>query len=680
VNPSPPDDSFQVPAEDYPVRAAPRRRFVRLLAAGLAFGLLLILALLTGRGGWFGRLALVAPASASPDVPSGALAGADPITPSPTALPVLAASATLPPADLPAAAPAAPVQPANPLPDWSAAFQGGLAVVSADENGYARLFAALPGETPLLRLTAGSWDDVTPAISPDGTRLAFASNRDGVWDLYLMALDSGAVTRLTQSAEYDSHPSWSPDGLWLAYESYVADAESGSLEIFIRPLDGSQAPIQLTDDPAADFDPAWSPAGRQVAFISTRSGEPEVWLADLDQVDQRFANLSRDQTAAESAPAWSPDGRWLAWSAAGLDGLPTLLTWDTAHPDLRPRRLDVGRFSAFSPDGAALLAVFDLPNQSYLTGYSLQDGSLARPLVPLSGMSHGLTWGAARLPAELPAPIAEAASLSPAPLWIAAQSPGDPAPAGRTRIVPLDGVSAPYASLQDGADEAFYALKQRLALALGWDFLNTLEQAYNPLTSPLYPGMLEDWLYTGRAIRFNTAPLNAGWMTLVREDFGPQTCWRVYLRARFQDGSQGMPLQAQPWDLAARFQGDPLAYERGGARVEAVPPGYWVDFTRLAAAYGWERMPALSSWRMAYSAARYNEFILRDGLDWMSAMLEVYPRAALDTPTPVSSPTLTPTPTKTLTPSVTPTRTRYPTPTITPTSTRRPTLTPTPRG
>lgn len=684
MNPSVQDDSFQVPPEDYPVRFRPRRRFARLLSVGLGFGVLLTLAaLLAGRAGWLGgrfvspphpvflstatspvALAATSPSAAAPTLPASS------VSPSQTATAV--------PANL-SGQPVPTAQPSGLLVEWAAAFQEGLAVLAADENGYTRLFAALPGETPLLRLTAGSWDDVTPALSPDGTRLAFASNRDGVWDLYLMELSSGVVTRLTQTAAYDSHPSWSPDGLWLAYESYVDGAEgAGSLEIFIRPLDGSQNPIQLTNDPAADFDPAWSPAGRQVAFISTRSGEPEVWLADLDQVDQRFTNLSRDQTAAETAPAWSPDGTWLAWSAAGLDNLPILLAWDMTHPGLRPRRLGPGGLAAFSPDGAALLVVLDLPTQSYLTGYSLRDASLARPLVALSGSAHGLTWAAAHLTPELPAAIADAASLSPAPLWIPAQSAGDPAPAGRARVVPLEGVSAPYPSLQDGVDEAFYALKERLALALGWDFLNALEQAYNPLTSPLYPGMVEDWLYTGRAIRFNPAPLNAGWMVLVREDFGSQTCWRVYLRTRFQDGSQGAPLQAQPWNLAARFQGDPLAYERGGARAAAVPPGYWVDFTRLAAAYGWERMPALSSWRVAYSAARYNEFVLRDGLDWMSAMLEVYPRAALDTPTPVSSPTLTPTPTKTLTPSVTPTRTRYPTPTITPTSTRRPTLTPTP--
>jgi hypothetical protein len=151
-----------------------------------------------------------------------------------------------------------------------------------------------------------------------------------------------------------------------------------------------------------------------------------------------------------------------------------------------------------------------------------------------------------------------------------------------------------------------------------------------------------------------------------------------------------MPLKQIPWDIASRHSGDPRAFEEGGSQAKTIPAGYWVDVTRLAAAYGWERLPSLSSWRVAYSSIRYNEYVLRQGLDWFSAMLEVYPRQALDTPTPVSSPTITPTFTNTPThtptitetpyvePSITPSLTRRPSLTPTPSSTRRPTLTPTP--
>jgi TolB protein len=250
-------------------------------------------------------------------------------------------------------------------------------------------------------------------------------------------------------------------------------------------------------------------------------------------------------------------------------------------------------------------------------------------------------------------------------------------PDDRRRVVSLEGVEAPNPKLQDEIDEAYYALRERLLADAGWDYLSVLEDTFLPLTSPLEPGMQDDWLYTGRAIRSNTAPLSAGWLQAIKEDYGPKTYWRLYVKARFQDGSQGVPLKDLPWDLSARHSGDPMAYERGGAYAEQIPEGYWIDLTELAAAYGWQRQPALSTWRIAYSAVRHNEFYNSGGLDWFSAMLQIYPREALNTPTPVSSPTPSATPTETSTPTETATRTPYLS--RTPTATRTATATRTPR-
>ena len=256
-------------------------------------------------------------------------------------------------------------------------------------------------------------------------------------------------------------------------------------------------------------------------------------------------------------------------------------------------------------------------------------------------------------------------------------------PGGRQRIVPLKDVDAPEPKLQDLVDESFQALRTRIATAIGWDFLSTLENAYISLSSPVGPGRMDDWLYTGRAFAFSAAPASAGWLAIVREDYGAQTYWRVYLRARTQDGAQGRPLHDIPWNLNARFNGDPLAYEQGGALESYPPVGYWVDFTRLAAAYGWKPQPALSTWRNAYTTARFNEYVYSDGLSWLSAMLEIYPRQVVDTPTPLPPPTETPVPTLSLTPTTTLTRTPYPTRTPTPTRTLAPsrtaTVTKTPR-
>jgi TolB protein len=168
-------------------------------------------------------------------------------------------------------------------------------------------------------------------------------------------------------------------------------------------------------------------------------------------------------------------------------------------------------------------------------------------------------------------------------------------------------------------------------------------------------------------------------MVAVREDVGAQTYWRLYIRAAMQDGSLGEPIHAAPWDLSARYDLVPKNYEEGG-KYAPVPPGYWVDVSALAQAYGWERLPALPDWRNFYAGARFTEFAITGGLDWYSAMLELYPAQALVTATPVLPPTLTPT--RTFTPTSTPRPTRTPrstfTPSNTPTKTGTPTDTPTP--
>jgi TolB protein len=449
------------------------------------------------------------------------------------------------------------------------------------------------------------------------------------------------------------------------------------MEIYIHSVDGSQPPILLTQHPAADHSPAWSPQGRKIAFISSRSGEEDVWLADLDQVENRFQNISRNRDTLEAHPSWSRDGRYLTWASAMPDGLQQIQMWDMEHPDDRARPVNSGDWSVWGPDGDAIIASLRTPNQDYLTSYDLRDTRLAMPIIALSGAVAGLSWGDVNLQ-EIPSSLfLPDAGVTLTPVWSPVLSSGEILPGNRYQIVPLEGVEAPFPMLHDRADESFNALRSRVSRDAGWDFLATLEQAYLPLTSPLAQGMVEDWLYTGRAFRFHTAPISADWVAVIREDFGSQTYWRVFVRTRFQDGTQGMPMTSQPWDFLARHSGDPWAYEQGGMREE-IPAGYWLDFTRLAAAYGWGRQPALSTWRSAYSAARFNEYILAEGLDWFSAMLEIYPREALNTTTPVYSPTPSFTPTRTPTASRTLTRTPFPTRTPTLSPTPRPTRTPRP--
>jgi TolB protein len=239
-------------------------------------------------------------------------------------------------------------------------------------------------------------------------------------------------------------------------------------------------------------------------------------------------------------------------------------------------------------------------------------------------------------------------------------------------MIPIPDVSAPVPLLSDAVDEAFLALRLEAGILSGWDVLSSLENAYTPLTTPNNPGIQDNWLYTGRAFSLNPLLLSAGWMAIVREDFNGQTYWRVYLKARFQDGSAGIPMSTPSWDVNARFSGDPQSYETGG-QPDEVQSGYWIDLTELAHRYGWERQDSLPNWRSYFPGIRFTQFVYRDGLDWNTAMLQLYPAEALATPTSVPTPTNTSTSTRQ--PTRTPTK-LIPSDTPTPTSTRRPTLTP----
>ena len=550
---------------------------------------------------------------------------------------------------------------------YAPALAQDLIVLSLEENGYAHLFVTIPGKLELTRITGGAWNDITPSLSPDGSRLAFASNRDGFYDLYLLDLQTGGTQRLTNTPEYDSSPSWSPDLAWIAYQTYAGD----NLEIALFSLtDPSQSSVLLTDDPGADHSPAWAPNGRQIAFVSNRSGNSDIWLADLNRTDAgRLTNLSNSPDSAERHPAWSRDGSHLAWSSeAQAIGYSGIHVWDASQPSRPAAWIGDGDWPAWNAEGNQLIALLDGPNRQYLTSYTL-DGRLLLAPFPLPGRGRGIDWPRVSLPDPLPAAYQQAREVTPTALWSPAVTPASEVPAGRWYVVPLPGVQAPYPALHDLVDESFAALRQRVIADAGWDALASLENAFVPITSSLDPGYGEDWLYTGRAFSLNSLMTGAGWMAAIREQVGSETYWRLYLRAQRQDGSLGEPIQDPPWDLNARYDLDPRSYEAGG-RYSPVPAGYWVDFTALASAYNWQRLPALPTWRTYYQGARFTEFALTGGLDWYGAMLELYPADILVTPTAVLPPTATPS--RTPIPTSTPGPTRTPRPTVTPSITRTP--------
>ncbi len=148
--------------------------------------------------------------------------------------------------------------------------------------------------------------DSQPAISPDGQRVAFRSERDG-GGLFLMGATGESVVRLTQQG-YD--PAWSPDGAWLAYATEeVSDPRrrGTSSEVWrIRIADGARERISQQDA----VQPSWSPSGRRIAFWGLREGTSQriVWTVPAAGGEPVAVTEGR---AIDWNPVWSPDGRHL---------------------------------------------------------------------------------------------------------------------------------------------------------------------------------------------------------------------------------------------------------------------------------------------------------------------------------------------------------------------------------
>jgi len=90
--------------------------------------------------------------------------------------------------------------------------------------------------------------------SPEQTKIAFVSDRDGNWEIYVMNADGSEQKRLTNNHAYDWFPSWSPDGKKIVFTS----VRDGNWEIYVMNVDGSEQ-TNLTNNPASDYSPSWSP-------------------------------------------------------------------------------------------------------------------------------------------------------------------------------------------------------------------------------------------------------------------------------------------------------------------------------------------------------------------------------------------------------------------------------------
>ena len=155
-------------------------------------------------------------------------------------------------------------------------------------------------------LTNNGSHDQNPSWSPDGERIVFASDRDGHFigevgitsEIYVMEADGGNQQRLTENRQNDWYPSWSPDGERIAFASdRKGDLEN--FEIYVMEADGGNQQ-NLTNNRDYDWDPSWSPDSKRIAFMSDRNGSTDIYVMEADGGNLQNLTNNRD---ADVSPA-----------------------------------------------------------------------------------------------------------------------------------------------------------------------------------------------------------------------------------------------------------------------------------------------------------------------------------------------------------------------------------------
>jgi Tol biopolymer transport system component len=205
-----------------------------------------------------------------------------------------------------------PLMPTCIDPAADAAYPEPAIVFMSNRDGPYQIYTMNSDGSGVRRLTFDG-NDVHPRWSPDGTKIVFASTREGATrEIYVMNADGSELRRLTQLGNTPGHPAWSPDGTKIAFGAVRG---GGDWDIYVMNADGSDVRRLTTTE--SQTRPRWSPDGTRIVFEWAQNSTTCCHRIGVMNADGSGKQIITD-AYMDMEPEWSPDGSRIAYVATRL--------------------------------------------------------------------------------------------------------------------------------------------------------------------------------------------------------------------------------------------------------------------------------------------------------------------------------------------------------------------------
>lgn len=259
----------------------------------------------------------------------------------------------------------------------------------SDRSGHSEIWSMDYDGTNLKQLTNYRNLSLTPAVSHDGSKLAFTTFVGGRPSIYIHSLETGRrLTFYNQAASLNTTPDFTPDGNSILF----ASSASGHSQIYRADLDGGNL-RRISYSRSIDVDPMINPkTGAQIGFLSDRSGAPQIYVMDSDGANVRRLSIGGGDAVQ---PAWDPQGENIAfaWTRGFEPGNYNIFVTNVAGGNMVQLTHGAGRneHPAWSPSGTHLVFSSDRSGGTQIWTMRA-DGTQLKKLTT-KGRNRSPVWG-----------------------------------------------------------------------------------------------------------------------------------------------------------------------------------------------------------------------------------------------------------------------------------------------